>query len=347
MGRTPVTHIRGKRLRVTYLVWLLAPVLLWLALRSISPGDILSTLSQVGWRQVLALLALNGLIVLTFCARWWIILRSQGYRVPYLVLALHRLAGFGVSYFTPGTQFGGEPLQVHLLQRLHGVPATSAAASVGLDRLVELLVNYTLLGVGVFLTLRLQLFDGGPGAEAMLIPAALLALPVVLGASLWAGRHPVSGILRRMPAALRASDRYLRIQAAVAAGEDQAFQFLRRSPSGLAKAVAISLVSWAAMLGEYWLAVRFLGISLTGGQLITAMTAARLAFLTPLPGGLGALEAGQAMVYQTMGLDPAVGLGLSLIVRARDVLLGATGLIWGAAAAGSRKIAEGGQVGNE
>jgi uncharacterized membrane protein YbhN (UPF0104 family) len=97
----------------------------------------------------------------------------------------------------------------------------------------------------------------------------------------------------------------------------------------LLAALLVSLVSWGTLIGEYWLALYVLGASLTPGQLVTALIAARIAILFPLPGGLGALEASQVLAMEVLGLDPALGLSLSLLIRSRDVLLGVLGLWWG------------------
>jgi len=52
------------------------------------------------------LLALNSVILVLFGSRWRVILGALGWRVTWMVTALHRLAGYRVSYFTPGPQFG-------------------------------------------------------------------------------------------------------------------------------------------------------------------------------------------------------------------------------------------------
>jgi hypothetical protein len=49
-----------------------------------------------------------------------------------------------------------------------------------------------------------------------------------------------------------------------------------------------------------------------------------------LPGGLGALEAGQMLALQSMGFNPAIGLAMSLWIRVRDTALGLIGVWWGA-----------------
>ena len=87
-------------------------LLAW-ALRDLSFQEIEAALQSLTLPELLALFTLNGFIFLLFSSRWWLILRSQGYHLPYLALSGYRLSAFSVSYFTPGTQFGGEPLQVY------------------------------------------------------------------------------------------------------------------------------------------------------------------------------------------------------------------------------------------
>jgi uncharacterized protein (TIRG00374 family) len=95
------------------------------------------------------------------------------------------------------------------------------------------------------------------------------------------------------------------------------------------QAFLISLVSWVAILVEFWLMLRVLGLNLTPIQVISTLTAARIAILLPLPGGLGTLEASQVLALGAFGLNPAAGISLSLLIRVRDVALGGLGLWWG------------------
>jgi uncharacterized membrane protein YbhN (UPF0104 family) len=90
--------------------------------------------------------------------------------------------------------------------------------------------------------------------------------------------------------------------------------------------MSISVLSWIAIIGEYGLALRFLGQNVTLAQTISALVAARFAILLPMPGGLGTLEASQVLALGALGLNPAVGISLSLLIRIRDVTLGGLGL---------------------
>jgi uncharacterized membrane protein YbhN (UPF0104 family) len=78
-------------------------------------------LQNLSLGSILLLLAVNVIVVVSFSGRWWLILRAQGQRLPYWSLAGYRLAGFGITYFTPGPQLGGEP-QVYLITHREHVP---------------------------------------------------------------------------------------------------------------------------------------------------------------------------------------------------------------------------------
>ena len=111
--------------------------------------------------------------------------------------------------------------------------------------------------------------------------------------------------------------------------ETLAANFLRAHPAALAAALLASILSWAAILGEMWLAADFLGAPLTPFDLIAVVVATRVAILLPSPGALGTLEASQVWMFGALGFDPALGLSLSLVVRIRDVLFGLAGVWWG------------------
>jgi uncharacterized protein (TIRG00374 family) len=310
---------------------------LWV-LRSVPLEDVWVMLARLGLTQILALILANGLVSLTLSGRWWLILRAQGYPIPYLTVAGYRLAAFGVSYFTPGPQFGGEPLQVHLVQQRHQVARSTAISAVTLDKSLELLVNFAFLTAGVACILLWQAFPWVPVRQAIILPLLLLALPVGFLLAIWGGRHPVSGPLkagvgllsRQKPLAdVPWLSRYAKVHQAIRDSEEEATRFCQESPLTLVQALLVSLVSWVAIVGEYWLMLRLLGLNLSPVQVISTLTAARIAILLPLPGGLGTLEASQVLALGAFGMNPAAGISLSLLIRVRDVALGSLGLWWG------------------
>lgn len=319
-----------RRLHPAHLLWLFAPLLLWLALRDVDFANVLAALGKLGVWQIAALVILNALALLAFSGRWWIILRAQGHPIPYLTLARYRTAAFGVSYFTPGPQFGGEPLQVYLLQRNHNVPGPVAAASTAVDKVLELLANFAFLAFGLLVIARQNVVPGLADGNVVGALLVLLALPLGFLATAWFGWSPLTRLMALAP--IR-SPRYQQACGAVRESESQVTLFCRQQPASLLWALAFSILSWGLILIEYWLSMSFLGLPLTSLQLIVALTINRLAFLVPLPGGLGALESSQVLAMTALGLPPAVGITQSLLIRARDVAVGGLGLWWGGRAA--------------
>jgi len=62
-------------------------------------------------------------------------------------------------------------------------------------------------------------------------------------------------------------------------------------------------------------------------QTIAAWTAGWLALLAPLPGGFGALEASEVFALGVFGISAASAIGVTLVMRGRDILIGSLGLL--------------------
>ncbi len=308
------------------LLWLLIPIVLWWTLKDISMAEIVDNFRGIGLGAIIALIGLNTIIFALLSLRWWLILRAQGYRRSFLALISYRLAGFGVTYFTPGPQFGGEPLQVYLLNQRERMKTSTAAASVTVDKLLELLANFTFLLVGITVILFGGTLNGATRIELILLPALLLLVPAAYLVALRLGLLPVSSILRIL------RDRFLkslsidRFIQTLKETEYQVSEFCQENTLLLLVAATLSVGIWVLMVFEFSLMMRFLGVGLNLTQVLIALTAARIAFLLPLPAGLGTLEAGQVMAMGLIGVNPVFGVSLSLLIRARDVILGSIGL---------------------
>jgi len=300
-------------------------LLLWWASRNVPLGQIWNTLRQLRLWQIALLLSLNALVIALMTARWWIIVRAENRRVPFLPLIGYRLSAFGVSYFTLGPQVGGEPLQVINLQKYHGLSYARATSAVIMDKLLEFLVNFLLLAVGGWAVFQVGLIpdNGGKPFWGLIGLGILLAWPLVHILLMYNGVLPLSSLLRAQPF-LPLKTKALRL---IFASERMAASFCQRHFPALLAAVGVSLLAVAGIATEYVLMVEFLGVRLGAVQVFAALTAMQLAFLMPLPGGLGALEASQVFALGVFGQPAAVAISLTLLMRARDILNGGLGLL--------------------
>ena len=321
-GKRRARAVRAFRLGAIYLVLF---ALLYFALRNAPLSAIWDSLRRLQLWQIGIIFVLNVLVVVCISLRWWAIVRAYNPGVPFLPLIGYRLSVFGVSYFTPGPQVGGEPLQVLYLQRNHGVSFARATAAAIMDKLLETLANFVLVCVGLVAIVRLGLLERlGSQAVALLVPLLLLLIwPVVHLVMLHQRRHPVSWFLRRA-AGLLGSPRWARL---ITISEHMASAFVRRRPAWLLASLACSLIANAGMAAEYFLFASFLGVALTAALALAGLTASVLAFLLGLPGGLGALEASQVLALAWFGQPASVAISIALLMRGRDLVNGGLGLL--------------------
>ncbi|MDA0241903.1 MAG: lysylphosphatidylglycerol synthase transmembrane domain-containing protein [Chloroflexi bacterium] len=305
-------------------LWLvLAAVLLYVVLRGMDWGAAWTAVRELrGW-QLAVLVVANGGMLATLFGRWAVILYAQGHRIPFAQVAQMGLAGYAVSYLTPGPQFGGEPLQVYLLHTRHGVSLATATAGVVLDKALALVTSFGFLLLGGGIVVYGGVLGTAVNGAAVWGGSLFLLLPLGLLVGWWRGRVPLAALA----AVLRLS--HLRPLAIVAEAEEQIVIFCRDHAGAFWLAMLLSVVSWLLLAGEYWLMAQFVGLRMTGWQAVALLTAVRLAYLLPMPGVIGSLEASQIWALGAMGLPPALGLSLSLLIRVRDVALALVGLAVG------------------
>ena len=333
-------RFRKLLLKPSNLLWLLLAPVVIAAAYLLPWQEIWQTLKTLTLGELAALAVINVIILLLLGSRWWLILRAMGHTIPYLRLARYRMAGFAISYFTPGTQFGGEPLQAYLVQNRHGVPTASSVAAVTMDKLFELLANFTFLVVGLFVTISSGLIPSLADPRLAGAAAGLLAAPLLYLAALWLKKYPLTWLVGLLPKRAWSYRHLQKLPGLVQAIETQVSELFRQRPLLAGIVLGLSLVIWLLVLFEYWLMTSFLGARLSLVQTVVAMTVLRASFLTPLPGGVGLLEASQALAMQAFGYSAALGISISLLIRVRDLLLGLFSLWAGASATRQGMLAQ-------
>ena len=150
-----------------------------------------------------------------------------------------------------------------------------------MDKLLEFLANFVLLGFGLTAIIQAGIFSAsGNGSLASLGGLVILLLwPPVHIILLYHGKYPVSAVLRKF-----SNNKFVRF---VAASERMAGTFCRRHLGSLVSAIFVSVLAALGMVIEFFCITFFLGIDLSFWQTIAAWTAGWLAFLVPLPRRIG------------------------------------------------------------
>jgi len=100
-------------------------------------------------------------------------------------------------------------------------------------------------------------------------------------------------------------------------------------PSRLYLGTALHWLAWVASSLEAWLALRLMGATLDIGQVIVieSLLYAIRSVAFAVPNAVGVQEGAYIMLGAAFGLTPEVALALSLLKRARDLVIGVPALI--------------------
>ena len=203
-----------------------------------------------------------------------------------------------------------------------GVPGVDAAASTLADLTTEAVAQIAFVALGLIAIIHMR-------------PDAAIIRPTVFGLV------AVIGLGVALAIALRRGQRLSRLGAAAARrwlagfgdvdGALVALRDIGARRGAIAASLALHLLAWLAVAGEAWLALRLIGapISFESAVAMESLLFASRSLAFFAPNGLGVQEGAYALLAPLVGLAPADALALSLIKRARDLVIGAPALlIW-------------------
>jgi putative membrane protein len=225
----------------------------------------------------------------------------------------------------PFSQLGGLLVGARAVMAA-GVAEDAALASTIVDVTAEIAAQffYTLLGIALVVA-RLDGRVAGP----LLWPAlGGLALLFAAGAAVLLGQRRVVAALGRL------ARRWLPDSIARADAVSQAVEDIWRRPARVAAATALHLAAWVGGAGASWIALRLMGADapLWAVLAVESLMYALRNLGFALPAGLGVQEVAYVLLGPLFGVHPSQALALSLLRRARDLVIGAPVLlIWQAA----------------
>lgn len=217
---------------------------------------------------------------------------------------------------------GGELLAIRAMT-LHGVGIGTAGAATVVDLTLEFLSQLAFTALG----LALLVLDGRNDALALwsvigLGLAALSALGFIM-----AQRSGIFRWLERLPHRLAAHAPWARLPELVGLhGEVQA---IYRRPRALLGGFLWHCLGWLAGAGEAWLALWLLDapLGLREVVILESLAFALRSAAFAVPAALGVQEGGYVALGAIFGLGPEIALALSLLKRAREILLAVPALL--------------------
>jgi len=314
-----------KKRLILFSFFLLAGIVLFaLIIWQTGIEEILTNLRQFKLFHFGVFLVLSTLNFMLYTWRWHLILNAIHKKgVSFWQLFLHRMSGFAISYLTPSAQTGGEPLRILLLQDDH-VPTKTATSSVIIDKGLELAALFVFITAGI----AVAILDGTLPIGLDLVVGAFFLFFFLL--TFWFYYSAVksigffSSLLRffRLNKIRRIAD----FESKILEVEEEMARFYRDHVRVFLLLIPISLVIVSFLLLEHYLIARFMGVHLTFTQTFLVSTLPYIAFVVPIPGGLGILESGHAAIFAALGISINAFV-LVFIIRIRDLSFVFVGLI--------------------
>jgi putative membrane protein len=239
--------------------------------------------------------------------------------VPEFYIA--RLVRDSIAEISPFSPVGGMVAAARLMV-LKGMAGAYAAASVAADATTEAMAQVVFLafGLGFGFTQFRHLDGSGPLTQAMLA-VLLLAVP---GIALL--------IFLQKRGAMFAERLARRFFPQVQAGVSfhQAIEELYDSRARLAASAALHLLAWVGAGIGTFIAFRLVGgsISLPNAVALEALLCTLRSIAAPVPAAIGVQEWGYAMLAPLFGLPAEMGVAVSLLKRAREIVLGVPALLY-------------------
>lgn len=269
----------------------------------------------------LGLLCGYALIMFAVLAAAWNFLLPRDRRASLHAFFLARLVRDSISDITPLSPMAGM-FAAARLAILDGMEASYAAASIAADATTETMAQVAFLALGFALgASHFRHHSGAAPLVTATIIVLLLAAPFIAGLIVLQrqGADWMEKIARR---------RFPKVLAGTTFR--QAIHELYGSRSRLAGAASLHLLGWILAGGG-----TFFGFRLVGGRIgildalsLEALLSTLRSLAAFVPAGIGVQEAGYAMLAPMFGLPLEMGLAVSLLKRAREVVMGVPALIY-------------------
>ena len=305
-------------------------VVLW-----IGAGQVAAALAKIGWRG-LAVLVVYSALPSTILGTAWFVFEKPWRWERWPAYAWARLARDASGELLPFSHVDGILVGARAAI-LQGLQPAWTFASLTLDVTTEFLaqIAFTLAGVGLLF--------------ARLDPKSGMAGPAIAGLSLL-GASAITFVLiqrRGMGLLTRIVTAIAPAAAERAAETGDLIAVLHGRLGRFWLAAGLHLSAWTASALGAWVALRAAGVNIGAFDilgleaLIMAMRSA--VFVAPM--GVGVQEAGYALLAPLFGLTPDIALALSLIKRARDLVIGVPVLALWQAVEGRRLVERRDQAG--
>lgn len=254
---------------------------------------------------VLAALLLYLLAITVNAAKWWVLLRAQGIRVPFRALLEMQFVGFFFNNFLPAN-VGGDVMRGYTLARYTDRLA-DAAVSVVVDRIMGLLAYMSTAAVAAFVLVSVT---GRRDLQAVEWVAALALIVMAVGFSILLSRR-LRGTLSRL-----FGWRPLARLAPMWQGISDALNAYRFRYASLAGAFGVALLGILCTTLVNWCLSQAIGGLMALPAILLFNPLIALVLMLPISiGGLGLNQAAYPFFYGLAGVPADHAVAVSVLMQ--------------------------------
>lgn len=296
----------------------------------------------VGWetiqRAFMLLFSVNGFIVLilTFLAifigvwRWKMILKAQGYAIPYKSLVKFDLVGFAVSYLTPIALFGGEAFRIYFTKKkFKFLSWEKTIASVAIDKIIDstMFLMFVIAGIisfalyGYFPTKAISFF-------VYFIVGGLTGLLLFFYFKT-SRRESILGWFLKILGVKKEKIKGTANGKLMFSVEKEVFRFFSSQGTQVLESFLISFAKYLLFFVRSAFLLFLIKEQIGVLKDLVVYSFSLLPSLLPLPASLGGLEASEVFIFRVLGLGSgASGAVFSMVLRGADLLACLVGLFF-------------------
>ncbi len=303
--------------RLPIILGIAGVVLAVLLVVGLGAGKIARAVSSVGWDGFGLIVGWQLLLFFVLAGAWLLLCPEAG----LWRLVWGRLVREGGTNILPFSEFGGLAFGARAVT-LAGVPWPKAIASTIADVSAEFIGELPFILFGFLMLVRLR-------------PGSSLILPLVIGlgviaaaaaALVWAERHSAKLF---HTVGRRIATQWLHKAARQADEVQDEFDRLFSAPRRLLAASGLHFAGWVGGGVTVWFTYHLLGakIDLLAALTLEGLLSCALAVAFLVPDGLGVQEASYIALGRLFGMPASLSLSLSLLRRARDIVIGAPAVL--------------------
>jgi putative membrane protein len=279
-------------------------------------GNVVTSVSRIGWPEFALIVGWQIVLFVVLGVAWDIIMMPARERRRVWVPIWGRMVRDAAANCLPFSQVGGFVFGARAIT-LQGVEWHTATASTVVDVTAEFLAQIVFACIGlVILVLRV------PGSKiAGPVEAGIGVAVLACFAFIWVQKG-VGSMFVRLGARI-AGDRFQDAKERVDVVQAE-LGMIYGHTGRLALGFFVHLIGWICTGVAGWIGFRALGVPIDfdDAMAIEALlsAAAAVAFLVPVNAGVQ--EAGYAGLGAVFGVPPEISLGVSLVRRGRDIVVG-------------------------